>query len=364
MKPLYSLYAQRCDALTQALSLADDEAALLSSLPNIQYFTGYRGTCAAVIVSRSQLTLITDSRYFTRSSAECAYHEILQSPSDMDGFLVETLQAKKIRRLWLEESMTCERWHALAARLGDIEVRWITPPLALLRTRKDPLELDEIRRSARISMDAFLAMRSHIQPGVTELDVAAELEYQCRKRGASTQAFPTIVASGTHSAFPHHATSLKVLAAGESVVIDWGSRAVYCSDMTRTVFLGTPSAQLEHIYRTVLEAQLHAIDALKCGVRLLEVDQIARNVIHNAGFGEFFGHGTGHGVGIQIHEAPALSPRSQETVAEAGMVVTVEPGIYVPGVGGVRIEDLIIIHENTLEIVTAPLVKDFDSMIL
>ncbi|WP_051321646.1 aminopeptidase P family protein [Chrysiogenes arsenatis] len=365
MTPLTAPYDTRFGALLQALSLAEDEAALLTSLPNIQYVTGYRGTCAAVIVCANQLVLITDARYFIRSSTQCAYHEILQSPSDMDGFLADTVHAKGVKRLWLEESMSCERWHLLSTRLSaSIESRWITPSLSALRTKKDHVELDEIRRSTRISIDAFLAIRQHIRNGVSELDVAAELEYQCRKMGASTQAFPTIVASGGNSALPHHSTSLKMLEAGDSVVIDWGARATYCSDMTRTVFIGTPSKELERIYRTVLEAQLRAIDALKCGVRLLEVDQIARSVIHNAGFGEFFGHGTGHGVGIQIHEAPVLSPRSQEAIAEAGMVVTVEPGIYVPGVGGVRIEDLIIVHDDRLEIVTAPLVKDFESMIL
>ena len=222
---------------------------------------------------------------------------------------------------------------------------------------EDSAELRKIAEAERLGDEAFSYILKHISVGRTEKEIASELEFFMRKNGASALSFETICASGVRSAMPHGTASDKVIKKGDFVTLDFGCILDgYCSDMTRTIVMGTPSQKQKEIYDVVLKAQISAINAVKCGARCADCDMAARKIIEDAGYGNNFGHGTGHSVGIEIHESPNLSPKS-DAILQAGNVVTVEPGIYIDGFGGVRIEDLVQINDQNTENLTKS-VKD------
>ncbi|ADU66309.1 peptidase M24 [Desulfurispirillum indicum S5] len=354
----------RKEKLCQRYPLPDSEALLITKRSNLAYFNDFQGTSGSCLLWRQQLIFFTDPRYYSAACGQCYYDEIVCFEGAFDPFLTDFLKSRPIRVLHVEPSLTLEQWQLWKENLSFLEIRPLVKPLAELRMIKDELELEEIRQSCAISINAFEQLRPLLAPGMREEEIAAELEYRSRRLGARKMSFDTIVAAGPSSAVPHHQTGSAVVEQGDALLLDWGARKRYCSDMTRTFFLGEPDEELSRIYRTVLEAQLSAIEQLKPGVKLLDVDNAARSVIKSSGYAEFFGHGTGHSLGIDIHEFPGISPRSAEVTAQPGMVLTIEPGIYLPGKGGVRIEDLIVVHADRLEILTAAMPKDYESALL
>ncbi|MBB5022565.1 Xaa-Pro aminopeptidase [Desulfurispira natronophila] len=344
--------------------LDNQEALLITNLANLDYLTGFSGSHGAGLFTDGQLMLFTDSRYYDAARQQCFFDEIVQASGSLEITLSQVLADKRIKTLYVEQSLSLERWQRFREQFAHASLQPVASPLEFLRSCKDHLELDLIRNSIHISITAFERISSCLRPGTSEREIAAELEYQCRRLGADSQAFSTIVAWGPGSAVPHHQTGANRVEQGGNLLMDWGAKAHYCSDMTRTFFFEKPQKQMEEIYRIVLEAQLAAIEQLKPGVKLIDVDAAARSVITDYGFGEFFGHGTGHSLGIEIHEHPTISPRSGDAIAEPGMVLTVEPGIYLPGSGGVRIEDVVLVTPTGNEVLTSALPKGLESAVL
>ncbi|MDR7400628.1 MAG: Xaa-Pro peptidase family protein [Armatimonadota bacterium] len=320
--------------------------------PNLRYLTGFTGSTGAALIARREAVLLVDFRYVAQARAEAPGWEVVQVPRQASEALAEAVRSREIRRLGFEpDGLTVRQRDELARALQSVEMVPVDG-VDRLRWVKEPAELDRIRRAVQVADAAFNHILGYLRPGIAERDVALELEFFMRRHGAEREAFGSIVASGPRSALPHGRASEKLLAAGEFVTVDWGAVVDgYHSDCTRTVVLGRATERQREIYDLVLRAQTAALRGLRPGLTGRDADALARQVIADAGHGEHFGHGLGHGVGLAIHEGPSLSPR-EETVLEAGMVVTVEPGVYLPGWGGVRIEDLVVLTQDGCEILT------------
>ena len=339
---------------------------LVQTRPNIRYLTGFTGSNAGCLVtSDGETTLFTDPRYTTQASQEFAGGDtrIITKHRMMSLAAVEHLGKRRSVRIGYDPAATTvaelRRIEAkLPARSSLVEVEGAVEKQ---RQVKDESELALIRESVRTNSAAFDAVVRKIKPGLRESDVAAELEFQQRKKGASGPAFDTIVASGPRTALPHaHPTEAR-LDPNILVLIDMGaSRGGYASDMTRMLHLGRPSAKVRGWYDAVLEAQLAALNSIRAGVTAGSVDRAAREVLKAKGFAELFTHSTGHGLGLEIHEMPGIRSKDK-TRLRAGMAITVEPGIYIPGEGGIRIEDTVVVTQNGCEILT-PTTKEFVSI--
>lgn len=326
---------------------------LAASAANIRYLTGFAGTDSYLYVSADKQVILTDSRYTLQAQEEAESCQVrtIGGGRSYGDLLKELLKEDGVRRLGFEDSfLTWQTVRRLQDETGGEEERerWIPleGKLSLLRAVKDEDEIEKLSRAEKIGDEAFSYILTQIRPGITELEIAAKLEYYLKSHGAQEKSFDTIAASGLHSAMPHAVPSGKVLESGDFVTLDFGCKYQgYCSDMTRTIVVGKASDRQREIYRIVLEAQEAALAGLRAGITGAEGDRLAREVIEKAGYGTYFGHGLGHGVGLEIHERPALSSRD-ETVLQPGMIETVEPGIYIPGFGGVRIEDMVVITED------------------
>ncbi|QDR80817.1 M24 family metallopeptidase [Sporomusa termitida] len=320
---------------------------------NRQYFSGFTGSAGMLVISRTQAPrLLTDFRYVEQAKQQAALYQIVRHGAVIYDSLAAAVKELELTRIGFESDfITWEIYQKLANCLSEQKLS----PVKLdgLRIVKDQTELAFLTKAVEIADSAFNQILPMIKPGITELDIALELEYRMRRLGAEKPAFATIVASGVRSALPHGRASDKIIEAGDFITIDFGAVfAGYHSDMTRTVVAGTADARQREIYKLVLTAQLTGINAVKAGKTGREVDQAAREVIARAGYSDYFGHGLGHGVGLFIHEEPRLSPTGDIKLA-AGMVVSVEPGIYLPGWGGVRIEDLVVVSADGCKILTA-----------
>jgi len=248
--------------------------------------------------------------------------------------------------------MTFATYQQYSGKASGIELVPVSESVEKLRLIKSNEEIKILEEAAKIADHAFDHILTYIKPGLTEIAVMNELEFFMRKQGATSSSFDIIVASGLRSALPHGVASEKVIETGDFVTLDFGAYYKgYCSDITRTIAVGEPSDKLKEIYNIVLEAQLRGVNGIKAGLTGREADALTRDYITEKGYGEYFGHSTGHGIGLEIHEAPGLAFRS-DTVLEPGMAVTVEPGIYIPGIGGVRIEDDIIVTSEGNEVIT------------
>ena len=329
----------------------DVDAVLVSSPANIRYLCGFAGTESYLYLSGKHGVILTDSRYTLQAEEESGGLEV-RSIAGKRGYgqlLKELLREDGVGRLGFEDgSMLYRTVRKLQEEAGISEERWIPlgDALSMLRVQKSEEEIELLAKAEQIWDASVSYILGQLAPGVTELETAARLEYFMRSQGAEDKSFDTIVASGLHSAMPHAVPTEKRLEPGELVTLDFGCRYHgYCSDMTRTVVIGRAGERQKELYRIVLEAQQTALFKLRAGMTGAEADRTARSVIEKAGYGAYFGHGLGHSVGLEIHERPALSPRD-ETVLKPGMIVTVEPGIYVPGVGGVRIEDMVVVTET------------------
>jgi len=334
------------------------EAVLVTKCNNYMYLSGFTGSSAVLVITANDEVLVTDFRYVEQAQKQAPSYRIVESKGSMFGALNEIFENTKIERLAFEDShMTVASFNENKKKLRIN--KWV--PLGgifeELRRIKDSDEIEIIRKAVKIADDAFKYILDLIKPGVAEVELGAELEYFMKKQGASGVSFESIIASGVRASMPHGVASEKRIEYGDVVTMDFGALYEgYCSDMTRTVFLGKPKEELKKIYGIVLEAQKMGLENVISGRTGREIDFVVRQYIARAGFGDNFGHGLGHGVGLEIHEEPILS-MSGEIKMEDGMVVTVEPGIYVNGLGGVRIEDMVVVRGSNPEILTTS-VKD------
>ncbi|NLI91866.1 MAG: aminopeptidase P family protein [Peptococcaceae bacterium] len=341
----------RIDKLRQAMTENELPAVLITSSPNVFYFSGFTGTNGTLFITMDRKYLLTDFRYIEQAEKEANGFEVIRvdsEPSVEIGKLSEGLQSIGIE----ENTLSWAEYRRFKEAAGNCRLADASEIFNRLREVKDPAEIEILRKAIRITDEAFAMILDRLKPGVQEEEIALELEFSLRRLGASGRSFDYIVASGGRSALPHGVASSKKIIAGEAVTLDFGAKYQwYCSDMTRTVFIGQPEAKYRELYRIVLEAQEAAIQALKPGMTGKEADAVARDVIGKAGYGDFFGHGLGHSLGLEIHETPRLNTRENK-VLEPGMILTVEPGIYLPGWGGVRIEDVILVTNFGAEVLT------------
>jgi len=330
------------------------DALLVSALPNIRYLSGFTGSNGLLLVTPDSETLFTDPRYTIQASEECSIPVKTVAKGPLELTAIETIRRKRLKRIGFEGSrMIYESYQRIkqALPLGG-SLKPIGPVIEKLRMIKSDEEIAKIRRSVRTNSEAFESTVWSIRPGVSEMAIAAELEFKMRRLGAEKAAFETIVATGARTALPHAQPSQQKAGLNELLLIDMGScQDGYMSDMTRMLFLGRPSGKVRTMYNAVLKAQLAAIDEVRPGITAGQVDRKARQVLESEGFGKQFVHSTGHGLGLEIHEPPRVG-RKDATRLEAGMVITIEPGAYVRGFGGVRIEDTVLVTETGFEVLT------------
>ncbi|MBB6675252.1 M24 family metallopeptidase [Cohnella nanjingensis] len=342
---------QRLRGLLPALG---GDAVLITNEVNRRYLTGFTGSSGVVLISGSEAALLTDFRYREQAPKQAIGFEIVEHAADVYATVAELLQKWGVKRLLFEDQhVTFASYTSIREKLAPVELVPAGTPVEQLRMVKDEGELAIIQQAADIADQAFTHILSHLKPGVTERQIALELEFFMRSLGASGTSFDTIVASGERSAMPHGVASDRVIGRDEFVTLDYGaSYQGYVSDITRTVVVGRAGDKHREIYGIVLESQLYALERLKPGMTGREGDALTRDIITRYGYGDHFGHGTGHGIGMEIHEAPRLSRMASDTILTPGHVVTVEPGIYLPGFGGVRIEDDVVLTDAGIKILT------------
>ncbi len=338
----------RVSGLRDVLAVQDLDALLVSHLPNIRWLTGFSGSSALAVVTARDVVLLTDFRYATQVEDEVGDGaRVVIVPRSLWSGLFECLGAMAtVKRVGFDSAQMV---HRDFQRLMEQGARWQWRPtvdlVEALRERKDPSEVAAIRKAVAIAEAALSATLASLQPGLTELAVAGVLEKALRDAGSESFPFPSIVAAGARSALPHARASTKVLQPGDLVLLDFGAVADgYCSDITRTVVLGTASSEQHEIHGIVQEANARAAAAVRPGMRGMDADAVAREYIDARGFGEAFGHSLGHGIGLEVHEAPRLA-KSADALLPVGAVVTIEPGIYRAGWGGIRIEDDVLLTE-------------------
>ncbi len=341
---------KRLEKMVGKLSTLNVDAVIVQGEYNRRYLSGFTGSNAYLYISKKTKKLLTDFRYVEQATSQCPDFEVidyLQGGKTFYDTVNEVISEDGARTIGFEDSvLTYKEYIGLENGLKDVELEPIGDTVEQIRMIKDQEELEAIKMAAAIGDKAFSHIITYIKPGVTEIQVALELEHFMKHNGASKLSFESIVASGKHSSLPHARPTDKKIELGDFVTLDFGCvYNGYCSDMTRTVVVGKASDKQKEIYETVLEAQLKSLAAIKEDCIGKEVDKVARDIITNKGFGDNFGHGLGHCVGLFIHEEPRLSPKDESTFKE-NMVVTVEPGIYVPNFGGVRIEDLVCVTKD------------------
>jgi Xaa-Pro aminopeptidase len=341
----------RLERLRAGMAERGLDAIVVNKPENRFYLSGFTGSAGVLLVTTAKAYLITDFRYVEQATAQAPHFEVLRPETTNLALIAKLLEQEKVQRLGFEGNyLTVDEHAAYKDGLGQRELISVSGLVERLRLIKDEAELQIMRRAAAIADEAWAQLIPLIKPGVVERDLAVELEYRMKKLGADDLAFDIIVASGVRSSLPHGRASEKVVQAGDLVTFDFGAvYKGYCSDMTRTVMVGEPSAKQREIYEIVLEAQKRGVAACKAGMTGKELDEVCRSYIRTKGYAEAFGHGTGHGVGIYIHEGPAVSVRGEKDILQPGMVVTIEPGIYLPGWGGVRIEDMVLVTESGCE---------------
>lgn len=338
------------------------DAVVFQNPSNLRYLCGFSGSDGALLVAPGGDCFLCDSRYTAQAKSQVVAAEQQEYRVKAES-IGAWLTAKGAKRIGFEaESLTVAGLERLQSK-GPQDAEWI--PLGrerlAFRACKDADEVAAIQEAAALNAEALAEVLPLFRPGAVERELSLALEFALKRRGGEEKAFDFIIASGPRGALPHGVASERVLADGELVTIDFGTRVRgYHSDETVTVGIGSVEPRLRKIYDIVLEAHDQALAAVRPGVSLRDVDAIARRVIDQAGFGDYFGHGLGHGVGLEVHEFPTLSPRSED-VAEVGMVVTIEPGIYIPDLGGVRIEDMVLVTAEGAQCLTQ-ISKSFRSL--
>ena len=338
--------------LRESFSTYGIDGILITSPYNRRYISNFTGTAGVVLISAEKAQFITDFRYIEQASKQCEGFEIIKFSDTIPKEIVGQVKKLGITKLGFEEDYLTYSLFKVYDEEVKADLVPITGVIEKLRLIKTDAEIKILKEAADIADAAFKHILEFIKPGKTEMEVSNELEFFMRKAGATSSSFDTIVASGVRSALPHGVASDKVIEKGDMVTLDFGAYYKgYVSDITRTVAVGEPDSRLKEIYQIVLDAQLRGMDGLKPGLTGKQADALTRDYITEKGYGDNFGHSTGHGIGLEVHEGPALSRRS-DFVLEPGMVVTCEPGIYVPGLGGVRIEDDTLITNDHNEVLT------------
>ncbi len=351
-------YEARREAVADELQDRKLDCLLVAYSPNLRYLSGFTGSNGALLILPEGSTLFTDPRYKIQAAQETTCKiRIAKGPLVVD--LLAAIGKARVKRIGYEPArMTCDTFESIRSRLPlRASLEPVTGWIEELRMMKSPEELALIRRSVQTNSRAFEQTVARVKPGIRESDLAAELEYRMRRLGAEKASFETIVAAGVRSALPHAQPTAARLSAGDLVVVDMGAfQEGYASDMTRMLSVGAPTATVKRMYRAVLEAQLAAIDAVRPGVTTVSVDAAARRALAGHGLDHVFIHSTGHGLGLEIHEPPRLGKRDRHRL-RPGMAITIEPGAYIEGFGGVRIEDTVVVTETGCEILT-PTPKD------
>ncbi|MDT7727309.1 MAG: hypothetical protein QOI21_3885 [Actinomycetota bacterium] len=352
-------HARRRASLRAFLRKAELEALLVTDLLNIRYLTGFTGSNAALLVhtgGEEHTVFCTDGRYTTQSAVEVPDLErVLDRASALALAARASGNASRYTRTGFEsQHVSVDQFDTLKTRFGDVALHRAPGLVEALRLIKDEQEIDALRQACAAADRALADLIEHggLRPGLTELEVARDLENRMLEHGSTGRSFDSIVAAGANSAIPHHRPTSVVLAVGDFVKLDFGATADgYHSDMTRMVVLGKPADWQREIYELVRRAQTAGCEAVLPGVDVSDVDKAAREVIVTAGHGQDFAHGLGHGVGLEVHEAPSLAATGVGTLS-AGMAVTVEPGVYLAGRGGVRIEDTLVVRDGMSELLT------------
>jgi Xaa-Pro aminopeptidase len=338
------IIADRLRTFRREMKKQKIDAYLISNRMDHYYLTGFTGEDSAVLITARDVHLITDGRFATSLQKECPWAKVWMRTKLLNDEIANVCRELGIKTLTVQGEVLTMDDHATLTKLNrSTKIKAGPGIVGDQRILKDAGEMKVINKAIRIAEQAFQAMLEQLTLGMTEQELAARLEYEMGLRGATGPSFPTIVAQGPNAALPHAVPGARKVTKGCSILFDWGARfKFYCSDLTRVIFVGSIPPKIAAIYEIVKEAQRMGIKAIKPGVRMCDVDKIVRDHIAEAGYGEYFGHGLGHGMGLDIHEAPSLSWRSDAKLKE-GMVVTVEPGIYLPNIGGVRIEDDILV---------------------
>lgn len=344
---------QRLDRLRHEIEAKNLSWLFISNIFNVRYLSGFSGSTAGLLVSGSEAKLVTDFRYEEQAAKE-AYPgvEVVIDKRDVLGAACGMLATAEGRIGFEGQALAYSSFEKLA---GAVKAELVATQglVESLRKVKDSDELATMLKAARVTDTVFGEIVKEIRPGLTETELAARIDFLLRRRSTDIPAFKTIVASGERASLPHAHPSEKKLARGDLLTMDFGASVDgYCADLTRTVVVGKAGAKEREIYQIVLDANLRALAGIKAGVKGNEADTLAREHIEAKGYGERFGHGLGHGVGLEVHEEPRLSQKNTETL-EAGMVATVEPGVYIPGWGGVRIEDLVVIEDQGCRLLSA-----------
>ena len=355
MSPASKATAQRVQNVRDRLPEFEADALLVSNDYNRRYLSGFTGSSGWLVIGATDALLITDSRYTEQAGKQARDFTIVPQTGQVAPLLLDLCKQHGFGRLAIESEHVSVANHESYSEAFTGEVKLISSlgVVENLRVAKDADEVAALQRAITIADNALEELLTWLQPGVTEREVAWRLEVLMRESGAEALSFPSIVAAGPNGAMPHHRPGSDTIPRDTFIVMDFGCVADgYCSDMTRTVALGTPSPEMQEVYRLVFKAQRAAATHVRAGMSGVEADTLAREVIVEAGHGDHFGHGLGHGVGLQIHEAPRLSPLAGDTPLPAGAVVSIEPGVYLPGIGGVRIEDLVLLRDDGADTLT------------
>ena len=325
---------------------------LITNLENVHYLSGFTGSDAALVMTETKGFFLTDSRYTTQAREEVSGFEVIEYKKKIEG-LSNLINDLRLREIGFEaQDVTYGAHRELADKVSGGEFIPINERVRNIRAVKDDEEIGRIKRAIDIASKSLRENVWRVTPGNQEREIALELEFSMRRNGADNIAFDTIVASGDRAALPHGKPSEKRIHKGEFVIIDFGARyRGYYSDETCTFFCGKPNRRQKEVYQIVKDAHDKAISSIRPGMKAMELDAVARGWIKDAGYGDYFGHGTGHGVGLAVHENPVIGPESKDVVEE-GMVFTIEPGVYIPGWGGVRIEDMVLVMGNGCEVLT------------
>lgn len=342
----------RVEKLRKKMQEENLDSFLITSPYNLRYLTNFTGTTGLAVITLEKAFFITDFRYTEQAAAQAQGFEIIKNVGPIFEEVADLVQKEGLRELGFEETTVSFLEYSVLEEIIDAQLIPISGMIEELREIKDEEEIAIIEKACSIADLAYDHILKMIQPGMTEIEVANQLDFYMRSLGASGVSFETIVASGLRSAMPHGVASKKIIEQGDLITIDFGCYYEgYVSDMTRTFAIGDPGEQLKEIYQIVLEAQLAVLEVAKPGVTGKQLDAVARDYITKHGYGEAFGHSTGHGIGLEIHEGPNASVRAEKQFVP-GNIITDEPGIYLPGIGGVRIEDDLLITSDGNRVLT------------
>lgn len=342
---------RRYQKLHRVIDEKNLDAVLILQPENRRYFAGFTGSAGYAVVSKSANHFITDFRYAQQSKKQCEGYTVSLTGTDKNWMAI--LKTFGYGKIGIEDGyMDAATYLKLKKEMPGADFIQLGDTLTRIRSVKEEGEIEDLRMAAQIADQAFTHILGVLRPGMSELEVQLEMEFFMRRQGASGLSFDMIVASGLRSALPHGVASDKIIEKGDFLTLDFGCiYQGYCSDMTRTVVIGQADERQKEIYQTVLDAQMKVFDYIRPGESCKKLDAVARDHIIAKGYGQYFGHGLGHGVGLEIHELPNVNPQSQ-TILEENMVITNEPGIYIPDFGGVRIEDLIVVRREGYELLS------------